>query len=1566
VECYGDVTFTYTWEDCAGEEYTWDFVFTVLAPVVEIPANGAETVACPSLVIAPAAPVLFDNCGRELEFIGVSDPDIVECYGDVTFTYTWEDCAGEEYTWDFVFTVLAPVVEIPANGAETVACPSLVIAPAAPVLYDNCGRELEFIGVSDPDIVECYGDVTFTYTWEDCAGEEYTWDFVFTVLAPVVEIPADSGEMVECYDDVYMPAAPQLFDNCGRELMVSAPVITEDFDGCEGTVIYTFTYTDCAGVEYDWSYTFHILDTTDPVFTYVPADITLECDDPLLECIFPQPETKVVSMASAKNNCGGHSIVLGGAVYADGYTTFTYIVTSGSSPALSHWILAFCGDLADVDAGPGTIELGNDPTTGVYGIKFDTGLDSGETMEFYITLPGMWDTGMIEAAVKAGTTECYYMVEGPVCDDVPPPPPPCPDMPVAVDNCTDDVTITYVDEMIPGDCENEYVVIRTFTATDDCGNTATATQTITVVDTTAPVFTFVPEDVSVACLDDVVLEMATAEDNCGEAVVTYNDVITDEICVDVYTIIRTFTATDDCGNEETAVQVITILPPVVEIPEDGGAIVACPSEVIAPEAPVLYDNCGRELEFIGVSEPDIIECYGDVTFTYTWEDCAGVEYTWNFVFTVEEPVVVIPPNSGETVACPSEVIAPAAPVLYDNCERPLTFIGVTEPMIPECAGEVIFTYTWEDCAGVEYTWNYVFTIEDPVVEIPEDGAATVACPSEVIAPAAPVLYDNCERPLTFIGVTEPMIPECAGEVTFTYTWEDCLGVEYTWNYVFTIEDPVVEIPADGGETVACPSEVMAPAAPVLYDNCERPLTFIGVTEPMIPECAGEVIFTYTWEDCAGVEYTWNYVFTIEDPVVEIPADGGETVACPSEVIAPAAPVLYDNCERPLTFIGVTEPMIPECAGEVIFTYTWEDCAGVEYTWNYVFTIEDPVVEIPADGGETVACPSEVMAPAAPVLYDNCERPLTFIGVTEPMIPECAGEVIFTYTWEDCAGVEYTWNYVFTIEDPVVEIPADGGETVACPSEVMAPAAPVLYDNCERPLTFIGVTEPMIPECAGEVIFTYTWEDCAGVEYTWNYVFTIEDPVVEIPADGMDNVECYDDIYIPVVPQLFDNCGRELMVSGPVVTEVFDGCEGTVTYTFTFTDCAEVDYDWNFVIHIKDITAPVLISVLEDLVFECGEEVVIEMPMYEDNCTEFVEVFCGIVGLEGVSCEDYEFPEGETQIYFYGVDECGNESEKTYITVTVEPCIFCTLTQGGYGNAGGTYCDMGTIELLNALLMANNGLTVGYGNRTFTVPATGAQCVINILPGGGAPAALPVGHWGCDNLGNLVHPRTGRLTNNLLSQTIVFQLNIYWSPSMMNYKFTNRSFYTASSSVCPDEFNPQPVGTWTMYTFSEAVWNLLTADDGKLSIAELLDLANRALGGENVGIPVSAVYEAIDMLNNAFHECTFVSNNPPASMEEPADEQKLFKVESSISVNVAPNPFRNHAQISFSVEYDTNVVVEVYTLQGTKVAVLFEEAVKAHEINSVTFNVEGQTSRQMYLVVVRTPYGRASMQIVNAR
>ena len=117
----------------------------------------------------------------------------------------------------------------------------------------------------------------------------------------------------------------------------------------------------------------------------------------------------------------------------------------------------------------------------------------------------------------------------------------------ASDNCGP-VTIDVSTETIPGDATGNYTVVRTFTATDDAGNSTSASQTITVQDTTAPEFTFVPADYTSECSDDLILDDATASDNCGPVTI---DVSTETIPGDAagnYTVVRTFTATDDAGN----------------------------------------------------------------------------------------------------------------------------------------------------------------------------------------------------------------------------------------------------------------------------------------------------------------------------------------------------------------------------------------------------------------------------------------------------------------------------------------------------------------------------------------------------------------------------------------------------------------------------------------------------------------------------------------------------------------------------------------------------------------------------------------------------------------------------------------------------------------------------------------------------------------------------------------------------------------------------------------------------------------------------------------------------------
>ena len=69
-------------------------------------------------------------------------------------------------------------------------------------------------------------------------------------------------------------------------------------------------------------------------------------------------------------------------------------------------------------------------------------------------------------------------------------------------------------ETIAGDAAGNYTIVRTFTATDDCGNSTQATQTI-VEDTTAPELT--SADYTAECSDEHL--DATAFDNCGEVTI---------------------------------------------------------------------------------------------------------------------------------------------------------------------------------------------------------------------------------------------------------------------------------------------------------------------------------------------------------------------------------------------------------------------------------------------------------------------------------------------------------------------------------------------------------------------------------------------------------------------------------------------------------------------------------------------------------------------------------------------------------------------------------------------------------------------------------------------------------------------------------------------------------------------------------------------------------------------------------------------------------------------------------------------------------------------------------------
>src|SRR5690606_37459603 len=112
-----------------------------------------------------------------------------------------------------------------------------------------------------------------------------------------------------------------------------------------------------------------------------------------------------------------------------------------------------------------------------------------------------------------------------------------------------------------------------WTATDNCGNFSSKTQSITVKDDEAPVFANIPQDITVECSNIPTPQTPTASDNCDTNVsIILSEDTRPGACPQEYALIRTWTATDDCGNSATVSQTLIVQdnePPILSgVPQD--------------------------------------------------------------------------------------------------------------------------------------------------------------------------------------------------------------------------------------------------------------------------------------------------------------------------------------------------------------------------------------------------------------------------------------------------------------------------------------------------------------------------------------------------------------------------------------------------------------------------------------------------------------------------------------------------------------------------------------------------------------------------------------------------------------------------------------------------------------------------------------------------------------------------------------------------------------------------------------------------------------------------------------
>ncbi|WP_191072803.1 gliding motility-associated C-terminal domain-containing protein [Mesoflavibacter profundi] len=138
-------------------------------------------------------------------------------------------------------------------------------------------------------------------------------------------------------------------------------------------------------------------------------------------------------------------------------------------------------------------------------------------------------------------------------------------------SCSNLTPVKTSGNFVPTDANCNYTgtYTNTWTFTDSCGNTiADYTQVITVVDNTPPTFT-APSDIEIfvdnACNYDPSIsntgDVTDENDNCSSnnLEATYSDTITNGSCEGTYTITRTWSLVDNCGNPAPdQTQIITV------------------------------------------------------------------------------------------------------------------------------------------------------------------------------------------------------------------------------------------------------------------------------------------------------------------------------------------------------------------------------------------------------------------------------------------------------------------------------------------------------------------------------------------------------------------------------------------------------------------------------------------------------------------------------------------------------------------------------------------------------------------------------------------------------------------------------------------------------------------------------------------------------------------------------------------------------------------------------------------------------------------------------------------------
>lgn len=449
-------------------------------------------------------------------------------------------------------------------------------------------------------------------------------------------------------------------------------------------------------------------------------------------------------------------------------------------------------------------------------------------------------------------------------------------------------TITHSDGPMSDGCGNTGSFTRRWTATDECGNVASCDQVINVVDTTRPTITC-PAPVSpIECPATPVFPAPAASDACDpNPTLTFNDVTTPGACPEEYTVTRTWTATDACGNSASCSQTVVVednTPPTIRCPAN--ITVQCMEQVPTPDssAVITSDNCSDRVIVLWESDvqsnPDS-SCNNVITRTYRATDECGNRATCTQTITVNDttpPLLSGCPPATASAQCLSQVPAPTAVTASDDCDGsvPVQFTETESNPGSSCNNVITRTWTAMDACGNTSSCSQTITVNDTTAPVLSGcpPSTVYQCFSEVPAPATVTANDNCggTTPVQFRETQSNPGSSCNNVITRTWTATDACGNSASCSQTIAVNDttpPVITCPANATvvfgslpPAATSASEFRAQGGSIA-DNCDADPS-VTSSDTTQGACPMVITRTYTVTDECGNSSTCQQIITVDN------------------------------------------------------------------------------------------------------------------------------------------------------------------------------------------------------------------------------------------------------------------------------------------------------------------------------------------------------------------------------------------------------------------------------------------------------------------------------------------------------------------------------------------------------------------------------------------------------------------------------------------------------------------------------------------------------------------------------